>query len=65
MVIAQSLGFFARYLPALATLTIGGLGLILPLWRPAPAPRPAGGFAAPRSLPQSLIFRTMSRSKSI
>lgn len=29
MVIAQSLGFFALYLPALATLTVGGIGLIL------------------------------------
>ncbi|WP_406693390.1 SMI1/KNR4 family protein [Singulisphaera sp. Ch08] len=29
MFIAQSLGFFALYLPALATLTVGGIGLIL------------------------------------
>ncbi|WP_143206687.1 hypothetical protein [Singulisphaera sp. GP187] len=29
MIMAQSLGFFALYLPALVTLTVGGIGLIL------------------------------------
>ena len=29
IVVAQSLGFFALYLPAMATLTAGGIGLIL------------------------------------